>query len=156
MQHAPNDLKKEGGRWLRALRDRRGLSQKDLAALVDVQNSVFISQLENGRVRIPPERYEQWAAAYGFSTYEFVKCLMSFYDPVTFRLLFHEDNDTNRTIDGAREVDVNLNMHTAVVTQQVCERYVDALYQLLGKKTAELEMLRGELDSAGSRRLKHF
>lgn len=133
------DKKKEGGRWLRSLRDRRGLSQKDLAALVEVQNSIFISQLENGRVRIPPERYQEWAAAYGLAPYEFVKTLMSFYDPVTYRLLFQEPSRSD-------ERGGNLSVRAAVNPNHASDRYVDALYMLLGRKTAELEMLQEKLD----------
>jgi|tagenome__1003787_1003787.scaffolds.fasta_scaffold19106417_1 transcriptional regulator with XRE-family HTH domain len=131
------ELRKQGGRWLRDLRERRNLTQKDLADLVEVKNSVFISQLENGRVRIPPERYEQWAAAYGLSAYEFVKTLLSFFDPITFRLLFEI-----APADGGRG---ELNGQTAILTDHASQRYIDALYSLLGKKTAELESLRQKI-----------
>lgn len=147
---SPSELKKEGGKWLRSLRDRRGLSQKELAALVDVQNSVFISQLENGRVRIPPERYDLWAKAYGISTYDFVKTLMSFYDPLTYRLLFQREVESNDWTGSSP------NVRTAVPTSHVSDRYLDALYMLLGKKTAELEMLKEKLCSTGSGELKRF
>lgn len=147
----PSELKREGGKWLRALRERRGLSQKQLAALVGVQNSVFISQLENGRVRIPPERYDVWAEAYGLPSYEFVKALMSFYDPITHRLLFG---------DNAAVEDLNLtgelSKDTAIISGHVNDRYIDALYLLLGRKTAELEILQETLASAQSSQLKNF
>lgn len=131
------ELRKQGGRWLRDLRERRNLTQKDLANLVEVKNSVFISQLENGRVRIPPERYEQWAAAYGLSPYDFVKTLLTFFDPITYRLLF----DIAPVDEGRGEI----NSQTAILTDHASQRYIDALYSLLGKKTAELELLRQKL-----------
>lgn len=146
---APSELKREGGKWLRALRERRGLSQKQLAALVGVQNSVFISQLENGRVRIPPERYDVWAEAYGLPAYEFVKALMSFYDPITHRLLF----GANAVLE---DLTGELSTDTAIISGHVNDRYIDALYRLLGRKTAELEILQETLASAQSSRLKNF
>jgi hypothetical protein len=48
----------------------------------------FISQLEVGRGRIPPDRYEIWAEALGMNPSAFVKNLMRYYDPETYRILF--------------------------------------------------------------------
>lgn len=50
----------------------------------------FVSQLESGRGRIPPDRYEAWAGALGVDTQSFVRDLMRYYDPVTYNLLFPE------------------------------------------------------------------
>lgn len=146
---SPSELKREGGKWLRALRERRGLSQKELAALIGVQNSVFISQLENGRVRIPPERYDAWAEAYGLPAFEFVKALMSFYDPITHRLLF----GANAAV---QDLSGELSTDTAIISGHVNDRYIDALYRLLGKKTAELEILQETLASAQPSQLKNL
>ena len=44
------ELRKEAGLWLKELREKRGLSQRQLGA----NYYTFISQLELGRVRIPP------------------------------------------------------------------------------------------------------
>ncbi|KAA5607263.1 helix-turn-helix transcriptional regulator [Roseospira marina] len=81
-------LRRAAGRWLKALRERRQLSQRQLAALVHVEYYTFISQIEAGRGRIPPDRYEQWAHALDLPIVGFVKTLLSFYDPVTHRILF--------------------------------------------------------------------
>ena len=51
------DLRKEAGRWLRDRREARGLSQRQLAELIGVEYYTFISQLETGRGRIPPDKY---------------------------------------------------------------------------------------------------
>jgi transcriptional regulator with XRE-family HTH domain len=83
-------LRQEAGRWLRGLREERNLSQRDLAALVGIDYYTFISQLESGRGRIPPDRYEAWARALGVAPKKFVHTLMRFYDPVTFAILFGE------------------------------------------------------------------
>ena len=86
-------LRREAGKWLKDLREKRGLSQRELANLVKVEYYTFISQLEVGRGRIPPDRYELWARALDIEPAEFVKHLMQFYDPETYRLLFGRAGD---------------------------------------------------------------
>jgi transcriptional regulator with XRE-family HTH domain len=81
-------LRREAGRWLKGLREGRGLSQRQLAELVGVEYYTFVSQLEVGRGRIPPDRYERWAKALGVEPAPFVRHLMRYYDPETYRLLF--------------------------------------------------------------------
>jgi len=56
-------LRKEAGRWLQKLREKRGLSQRELAEKVGAEVYTLISQLEHGRGRIPPDRYLVWAEA---------------------------------------------------------------------------------------------
>jgi transcriptional regulator with XRE-family HTH domain len=72
----------KAGCWLRELREKRGLSQRQLAAKVGAEYYTFISQLEAGRGRIPPDRYLDWATALEIAPEDFVRSLMSFYDPV--------------------------------------------------------------------------
>jgi transcriptional regulator with XRE-family HTH domain len=84
------DLRRTAGHWLKELREKRGLSQRQLANLVGVDYYTFISQLETGRGRIPPDRYQQWAEALGIESREFVRTLMKYYDPVTYGILFSE------------------------------------------------------------------
>jgi transcriptional regulator with XRE-family HTH domain len=83
-------MRRDGGRWLRELRESAGLSQRELAHLVQTDYYTFVSQLENGRGRIPPDRYCAWARALKVEPREFVKTLMKYYDPVTFEILFGE------------------------------------------------------------------
>jgi transcriptional regulator with XRE-family HTH domain len=82
------DLRRQGGRWLKEVREAAGLSQRELASKVGVEYYTFISQMETGRGRIPPERYSDWAAAVGIQETEFVKAILKFYDPITYRMLF--------------------------------------------------------------------
>jgi transcriptional regulator with XRE-family HTH domain len=82
------ELRKSGGLWLRELREKRGLSQRQLAEAVGADYYTFISQLETGRGRIPPDRYIVWAEALGLRPNAFVKELMKYYDPVTYEILF--------------------------------------------------------------------
>jgi transcriptional regulator with XRE-family HTH domain len=81
-------LRSQAGNWLRELREKRELSQRDLAEKVGAEYYTFISQLENGRGRIPPDRYLIWAEALGVPPRDFVRTLMSYYDPVTYDIIF--------------------------------------------------------------------
>jgi transcriptional regulator with XRE-family HTH domain len=84
----------EGGRWLRELREARGLSQRQLADKVGVEYYSFISQLECGHGRIPPDRYRMWSTALDIEPRHFVRLLMHFYDPVTYQFLFDGDEES--------------------------------------------------------------
>ena len=84
------ELRRDAGHWLKRLREGQDLSQRDLADMVGVQYYTFISQVELGRGRIPPDRYRVWANALGVPPREFVMRLMRYYDPVTYRILFEK------------------------------------------------------------------
>lgn len=90
-------LRRSGGVWLRSLREARGLSQRDLAALVGIEYYTFVSQLERGGGRVPPDRYEVWAKALGVEAKSFVKSLMFYYDPLTYRLIFAGESPDHLT-----------------------------------------------------------
>src|SRR5262245_7876487 len=94
-------LRSQAGSWLRELREKRGLSQRDLAERVGAEYYTFVSQLENGRGRIPPDRYLVWAEALGVQPREFVRKLMSYYDPVTYDLIFRNVSRGPMSIRGA-------------------------------------------------------
>lgn len=83
-------LRRSAGEWLKGLREERGLSQTDLAELVGVEYYSFISQIENGRGRIPSGRYAKWADALGLKRRDFAKNLLKFYDPIVYDLLFDD------------------------------------------------------------------
>ena len=85
------ELRREGGRWLKVRRENVGLSQRQLAELVGAEYYTFISQLETGRGRIPPDRYRLWAQALRMTPKEFVRNILRFYDPVTYGILFDGD-----------------------------------------------------------------
>jgi transcriptional regulator with XRE-family HTH domain len=85
------ELRRAAGEWLRKLREQRGLSQRDLARLVHAEYYTFISQLEMGRGRVPPDRYKVWADALGVSPKVLVKTLLRYYDPVTYGALFDDE-----------------------------------------------------------------
>jgi transcriptional regulator with XRE-family HTH domain len=81
-------LRREGGRWLRDMREAAGLSQRQMAERVGAEYYTFISQLETGRGRIPPDRYRDWAMALGVEPRDFVREILRYYDPATHEILF--------------------------------------------------------------------
>ena len=83
-------LRREAGFWLKGLREGCGLSQRNLADRVGAEYYTFISQLETGRGRIPPDRYYLWAEALKMPEKEFVRELLRYYDPITYEILFGE------------------------------------------------------------------
>lgn len=84
-------LRREAGRWLKDKREEKKLSQRQLADLLGFEYYTFVSQLETGRGRIPPERYVDWANALGIEPRVFVKTLMRYYDSITFNILFSDE-----------------------------------------------------------------
>lgn len=78
------------GVWLKDLREQAKLSQRELADKLSLDYYTFISQLENGRGRIPVHRYAEWAEALGQDQRSFVKKLLSYYEPTTYRILFDD------------------------------------------------------------------
>lgn len=85
------ELRREGGQWLRELREQAGFSQRALAEKVGLDYYTFVSQIEAGRGRIPPERYRAWALAVGMEPATFVRNILRLYEPSTYDILFlHE------------------------------------------------------------------
>jgi transcriptional regulator with XRE-family HTH domain len=85
------ELRLQAGAWLKAQREGSGLSQRDLAERVGSVYYTFVSQIESGRGRIPPERYEAWARALSIEPRLFAMKMLGFYEPVTYDLIFGRD-----------------------------------------------------------------
>ena len=81
-------LRKKGGRYLKKLRVSAGLTQRDVAEKTGFKYYTFISQIENGSGRIPPNLYAAYATAVGVEPSEFVTNMLKFYDPYTYKALF--------------------------------------------------------------------
>ncbi|WP_019998692.1 helix-turn-helix domain-containing protein [Aureimonas ureilytica] len=90
-------LREEGGAWLQKMRLEAGLSQRELAKALDVKYLSFISQIEAGRGRVPYERYLDWANALRMDPREFVATLMSYYDPITYEIIFQDPRQSGAT-----------------------------------------------------------
>lgn len=81
-------LRRECGAWLKQCREAVPLTQNELAALAQFQFKTFVSQVENGKRRIPPEHYRDWARALRLDTREFVAELLFYYEPTTYEIIF--------------------------------------------------------------------
>lgn len=79
------------GSWLKQIRESRNLSQRELADRLSLDYYTFISQLENGRGRIPVHRYSEWADALSQDRRTFVRTLLSYYEPTTYKVLFETE-----------------------------------------------------------------
>lgn len=86
------ELRMAAGAWLQEIRKEAGLKQRDLAIAVGFDYYTFVSQLENGRGRIPQTKYRDWAKAVGIDEKVFAKKLLSFYEPVFFDILFGDED----------------------------------------------------------------
>ncbi len=59
--------------------------------MLDLEYYTFISQLENGRGRVPTNKYRDYARAVGVDEKVFVKKLLMFYDPISYEILFDDE-----------------------------------------------------------------
>ncbi len=85
--------RKRAGDYIKMLRKRQGLTQAELAKAVGIEYFSFISAVETGANRVPPESVEIWAKALGQDRRDFAKMLLNFYDPAMFKAIFgvHKD-----------------------------------------------------------------
>jgi hypothetical protein len=72
--------RQEFGRILASLRHAAQLTQHDLAKLVGQKYFTMISQVEGGRVRVPPDDTELWARVLGVDTQAFAKECVRYYE----------------------------------------------------------------------------
>ena len=81
------DYRRKVGNYVRDLRERAGLTQRELGRAIDVTNNA-ISAIELGRNPIPPERYRMLADALGVDHREFAEFLLEYTDPWLFELMY--------------------------------------------------------------------
>jgi transcriptional regulator with XRE-family HTH domain len=82
------NLRKEAGAYLKKVREKAGISQNELAKKVGIDYYTMISQVEGGKVRLPPDKMQGWADAVQVDPETFAKTLLRFYDPFTWEILF--------------------------------------------------------------------
>jgi hypothetical protein len=80
--------------WLRAERERVGLSPRDLANWLGITPHQLMGY-EGGQSRVPPELYIAWARALGLAPKVFARTMLGFYDPITHDLLFGPPDPAN-------------------------------------------------------------
>lgn len=89
-------LRQQGGKIVKQMRESLGYSQTDFARHAD-STKIFVSMVETGRSRIPPNEISAWALALQTEPRDFAKLMMRYYDPQTFALLF---GDEGEVLDG--------------------------------------------------------
>ena len=83
----------EAGEYIKSLRLAHDpkITQRALADKLKLDYYTFISQVETGVARVPPEAQVAWAKALGVDPQEFAKKLLSCYDPHTYKALFQKN-----------------------------------------------------------------
>lgn len=83
----PHDYRRQSGAYLRDLRTKRGLTQQQLGEQIGV-GFTAVSAIENGRVSVPPDKYELLVSALGVPRQEFGKIMLRFSNPWAYALIF--------------------------------------------------------------------
>jgi transcriptional regulator with XRE-family HTH domain len=81
-------LRKEAGAMLKAMREAVEKTQRDLANEVGFDYYTMVSQIENGKTRVPPAQVVSYAKALRIPPRDLAKKLMRYYDPLMFEILF--------------------------------------------------------------------
>ena len=76
------------GAYLRALREKSGLTQRELAQRIGLTYYTFLSQIEKGSGTVQPSLYHRYAEALGVDLREFTKQMVRSHDPVAYEILF--------------------------------------------------------------------
>jgi DNA-binding XRE family transcriptional regulator len=76
-------LRKKAGRYVKELREAAGLTQAQLAKQLGFEYYTFISQIETGLTRVPPDKLPLFAEALRVPLKEFALELLKHYDPHT-------------------------------------------------------------------------
>ena len=85
------EMRRDLGYWLKVQREKKGLTQSQLAELLDLKYYSFVSQVENGSCRIPQELYALWADSLGVEQDEFAKTVLEHLEPGLHEILFRSD-----------------------------------------------------------------
>ena len=80
------------GALIKDLREAAGLTQNEFAKLVGQEYFTMISQVETGRVRVPPVDTELWARVLGVETQAFAKeCVRHYEVDEYFKAIYGKD-----------------------------------------------------------------
>ena len=81
-------LRKEVGKYLKALRQQKDLTQVAVSQALDYKYFTFVAQIEQGKSRVPPEDWGRWARLYGVDPETFGRRLLKHYDPHVYEICF--------------------------------------------------------------------
>ena len=94
------ELRRQGGKWLKQLRENVGLSQRQLADRLDIEYHTLIAQLESGIGHVPTHRYRDWSRVLRIPVETFVRDLLRYYDPDTYEILLSGKNARDANVGG--------------------------------------------------------
>ena len=79
------------GNWMKTRREELGLTQNDLAKLLNYEYYTYISAIESGKGRIPPEKYEAFAKALKMPALDLYKIILRHEDPYGFKIAYGKE-----------------------------------------------------------------
>jgi transcriptional regulator with XRE-family HTH domain len=88
------ELRRDAGKYIKKIREDKNLSQLDLSKALGYDYYSFISQIENGTSRVPPEGMRDWARNLGVPYNMFAKTLLRFYEPYFFEAMFTDETQS--------------------------------------------------------------
>ena len=93
-------LRKKAGEYLADLREGAELTQRELAEALSLDYYTFISQLENGQGRLPPNLIIPFAEVVGADPKDVAWEIVKFYDPHLYQALTYEGSPVPREAAG--------------------------------------------------------
>ena len=105
---AARALRKRGGKWIKVQREAVGLTQRELALAVGLPYYSFVSSIEVGSGKPPPELYEAFARALHMEPKDFAWAMLRYYDPWVFKALGGIDAERSAMPDGAKVRSIGL------------------------------------------------
>ena len=82
--------RKKAGKYLKKLREKANpkLTQRRLSTILGIGYYTFISQIEAGASRLPPDKVILWAEACNANVSDVGKTLLKYYDPYMYQAIF--------------------------------------------------------------------
>ncbi|PNG49130.1 MULTISPECIES: helix-turn-helix transcriptional regulator [unclassified Variovorax] len=91
VSHTTKTLRKRFGAWLKAKREEAGMTQLDLADLLDYAYSTTVSQIERGVSSLPPGELERWSLSIRVRPAEMAKTYLYYTEPFLYEALHGTD-----------------------------------------------------------------
>ena len=93
--------RREAGAYVKKLRTEAGLTQRELSEKLNLNYYTFISQVESGAARVPPEQCLAWAVALKVDGATFSRTLLRYYDPHMFEAIFSSAQEARKGANGS-------------------------------------------------------
>jgi len=84
-------LRRRFGGWLKSVREQAGLTQLDVAAILDYAYPTTISQVERGASALPPGELARWAEAIHAPPKKVAEMYLYYIEPFLYTALYGKD-----------------------------------------------------------------